>query len=58
MMNIKGVVISSISVNYSGDGNMQQTADGIPKHIKLDLTFIERRMSMANYYPDFKEGVN
>lgn len=50
MMNIKGVVLTNISVNYGADGQMQQYNDGMPKQIKLDLTFAERRMQLADNY--------
>lgn len=53
MINFKGVVITSMNVNYGADGNMQQHADGIPKHVRVDLGFTERRMSLSEYYPTF-----
>jgi hypothetical protein len=44
MINIQSCVISDIEVNYSGNGYMDTTVDGIPKFMKLSLTIKERRM--------------
>jgi hypothetical protein len=51
MMEISNVVLTSLSINYSADGNMQMMVeDGMPKHIILSLTFKDREMlySKAN----------
>lgn len=50
MIHMKGVVLTNINVDYGADGFMQQTPDGMPKYIKLDLTFAERRMMTQNDY--------
>lgn len=42
MIAINTVVLKNISLDYGADGNMQQTFDGIPKHVKMDLTFGEK----------------
>ncbi len=50
LINAKELVLTDVSTNYSGDGTMQQTMDGMPKHIKLDLTFSDRRpLTSADY---------
>lgn len=44
------VVLKSMTVDYGADGYMQQTPDGIPKYIKLDLVFAERHMMTSEMY--------
>ena len=50
MINLDRVVIKNISIDYSADGNMQQTADGVPKHMKLSIQFTEMDMVTAEKY--------
>ena len=50
LMRAEDVVLKGISVDYGADGSMQQTPDGIPKYIKLDLTFAERHVMMEEMY--------
>jgi hypothetical protein len=50
MANLKGVVLKNITLDYGADGFMQQYPDGIPKYIKMDLTFAERKMMTAGHY--------
>lgn len=47
---INQVVLTNIQVDYGADGAMQQTADGMPKHITLALSFAELRVTMADDY--------
>ena len=44
MVAMHGVVIQNIAVNYSADGGMQMTPDGVPKYMQLGLTLVERKM--------------
>jgi len=50
MINLDRVVISNIDVEYSADGTMQQTVDGVPKYMKLTLQFKELDMSIEQDY--------
>lgn len=50
LINLNGVVISDMNVSYGADGNMQCFSDGMPKYIKLELTFKERKMMTAKEY--------
>lgn len=50
MAKIDRVVIKNITVDYGADGFMQQTYDGMPKHMTLALTFAEVDMSTADDY--------
>lgn len=50
MANLRGVVLKSMTIDYGADGYMQQYANGMPKYMKLDLTFAERSMMTANHY--------
>jgi len=50
MINLDRVVISNIDVDYSVDGTMQQTFDGVPKYMKLTLQFKELDMSIEQDY--------
>lgn len=50
LINLKGVVISDINLSYGADGNMQCFSDGMPKYIKLELAFKERKMMTAKEY--------
>jgi len=49
-MNIKGMVITSVEINYIADGNAQFFSSGIPKHIQLSLSMSERRMMTMEDY--------
>jgi hypothetical protein len=51
-MKINNVVLQNIVINYSADGALQMTPDGIPKYIQLGLTFAERKMRTQNDYVD------
>lgn len=50
MAKIDRVVIKNISIDYGADGFMQQTFDGMPKHMALTITFAEVDMSTADDY--------
>ena len=50
LMMAKDVVLKSINVDYGADGYMQQTPDGVPKYMKLDMTFAERKMMTQEMY--------
>jgi len=54
LINMNSVVISNISVDYGADGNMQQMGDGMPKHMKLSLTFKETKLTTADDYAELK----
>jgi len=47
---IDRVVLSEMNVDYGADGAMQQTADGMPKYMTLNLTFQEADMTTADDY--------
>jgi len=49
-IDLERVVISSLSVNYGADGNMQQTADGMPKFMNISVTFNEVDMKTQEDY--------
>ena len=50
MINLDRVVINNISIDYSADGAMQQTADGVPKHMNLSIQFKELDMTTEENY--------
>jgi hypothetical protein len=50
MIKLDRVVITNISVNYGADGNMQQTSDGMPKHMTLSLALQEVDMTTSQDY--------
>jgi len=49
-IDLERVVISNMSVNYGADGNMQQTADGMPKFMTISITFNEVDMKTQEDY--------
>ena len=53
MTKMDRVIIKNISIDYGADGFMQQTHDGIPKHIKMSLTFAEVDMSLSTDYVNY-----
>lgn len=50
LMNMNNLVCTSMTVNYSADGSLQMFANGMPKHIKLSMSFAERTTVTADYY--------
>lgn len=50
LINMSNVVLKTIDVNYSGDGNMLMFADGSPTYIKLNLGFAEMNVVTAELY--------
>lgn len=50
MMGIIGVVCKSMNVDYAAEGGLQFLPDGMPKYIKLSMTFTERAMLTAEHY--------
>jgi hypothetical protein len=50
LLNIRGVVLTNMSVNYGADGQMQQTYDGIPKYMQMTLSFREKSMSLSEHF--------
>lgn len=44
LVNAKDVVLKNIDVTYGAEGKMEMFHDGRPKHIKMSLTFGERRL--------------
>lgn len=47
---LRGVVLTNISIDYGADGAMQFLPDGVPKYMKLSLSFTERKMMTAAMY--------
>jgi hypothetical protein len=58
MLQLGRVVLKNISIDYSGDGSMQQTSDGMPKHITLSLQFAEVDMKIAQDYDHTPIGIS
>ena len=56
MVNMRGVVLKNISVDYGADGAMQQYPDGTPKYIQMALQFAERSMTHAGIYKENTYG--
>lgn len=50
LMNMNNVVCTNMNVNYSVDGGLQFLPDGMPKHIKLDMSFAERSLVTSNFF--------
>lgn len=50
LMNMSNVVCKSMQINYGADGGLQMFPDGMPKYIKLDMTFAERATITAEVY--------
>ena len=50
LINMNDVVLTEISVNYSGDGSMQMFSNGVPKFIQLNLSFAEKSVITAEFY--------
>lgn len=50
LMGLDQVVLTNISVEYGADGAMELFSDGVPKFIKLSLTFTESRVRTADDY--------
>lgn len=50
LLNMNNVVIRSLNVNYSPDGSMPMYVHGMPKHIKLQVDFIEVKTVMSADY--------
>lgn len=50
MIKLDRVVIKNISLDYGADGFMQQTADGMPKFMKLSLSFAATDITTAQDY--------
>jgi len=58
MLQLGRVVLKNINVDYSGDGFMQQTSDGMPKHIVLSLQFSEVDMKVAQDFDHKPIGIS
>lgn len=52
VMNMTGVVITNISIDYANDGGLQFYNDGTPKTIRLGIDFAERELSTSANYGD------
>lgn len=52
LMNMSNVVCKTMTVNYGADNSLQMFADGVPKYITLNMTFAERALVTADFYPD------
>lgn len=50
LMNMNNVVCKSMNINFSADGGLQFLPDGMPKHMKLEMTFAERSLVTADFY--------
>jgi len=53
----KPCALTSLSVNYTGNGNYATYDDGTPVHIKMQMTFKETNPIYAEDYVDNIEGV-
>lgn len=50
LMNINNVVCTAMTIDYGADGGLQFLADGMPKFIKLSMSFVERGTITADMY--------
>lgn len=50
LINMTNVVCTNITVNYSAEGALQFLPDGIPKYIKLNMSFAERTLVTSEFY--------
>lgn len=50
VINMNNVVCKNMTINYSAEGSLQFFADGIPKYMKLEMSFAERSTVTSNFY--------
>jgi len=50
MLSLDKVVITQVSLNYSSDDSMQLTRDGMPKQMRLDISFSEVTVQTSEDY--------
>lgn len=50
VMNMNNVVCKTMTINYSAEGALQFFENGIPKYMKLEMSFAERSVVTSNYY--------
>lgn len=50
MMSMVDVVCKSLNIDYAADGALQFLPNGMPKYIKVSMSFIERTVITANLY--------
>lgn len=57
IINMADVVCSSMNITYSAEGTVQLLPDGMPKYIRLEMTFMERKTITADEYKDSEESL-
>lgn len=50
LMNMNNVVCKSMEIDFSADGGLQFLPDGMPKYMKLQMTFAERSLVTSDFY--------
>lgn len=50
LINMTNVVCTNLTVNYAADGGLQFLPDGIPKYIKLSMSFAERTLVTSEFF--------
>lgn len=50
VINMNDVVCKSMNVNFASEGSLQFHPDGIPKQIRLEMTFAERTLVTSDFY--------
>jgi len=50
VVNMNNVICTNMNVNYAADGGLQFLPDGVPKYIKLEMTFAERSLVTSEFY--------
>lgn len=50
LMNMTNIVCTNLTVNYAADGGLQFLPDGIPKYIKLTMSFAERTLVTSEFF--------
>lgn len=50
LMNMNNVVCRSVNIDYSADGGLQFLPDGMPKYIRLEMTFAERSLVTSDFF--------
>lgn len=50
IMNMNNVVCRSMNIDYSAEGSLQFLPDGMPKYMRLEMSFVERSLVTSDYY--------
>lgn len=50
LMNMNNVICKSMTVSYAAEGSLQFLPDGMPKYIRLEMTFAERALMTSDLY--------